>query len=162
MLKFFAINLFVLVFFSTQVLADIEGVISRVIDADTVIIKNEKGDKYKVRLLGIDAPETRQHFGKEAKNYLSNIVLGKALIVIGSNEDRYKRLLGKLVLDGEDINLNLVKNGMAWHYKRFKSSQEKKDQILYSNAEKYAKVKKLGLWSKGLQIAPWQWRKNNK
>ena len=162
MLKLFFINLFLLVFFSTQVFADIEGVITRVIDADTVIIKNIKGHKYKVRLLGIDAPETKQYFGKEAKNYLSNLVLGKALVVIGSNKDRYKRLLGKLVLDGEDINLKLVNDGMAWHYKRFKSSQNKKDQILYSNAEKYAKVNMLGLWAKELQIAPWQWRKNNK
>ena len=159
MLKFFIINF---IFFSTQVFADIEGVVYRVIDADTVIIESEKGAKYKVRLLGIDAPEIKQNYGKESTRYLSSMVLGKALVVIGSKKDRYKRLLGKLVLDGYDINLNLVKNGMAWHYKRYKSSQNKKDQFLYSNAAKYAEENKLGLWSKNSPISPWQWRENNK
>ena len=92
---------------------------------------------------------------------MTDKVHGKTLVVSGSKKDRYKRLLGKLVLDGNDINLNLVKNGMAWHYKRYKSSQDKLDQLLYSNAEKYARDNKLGLWSKGLPIPPWQWRKNN-
>ena len=160
MLKFFIIINFI--FFSTQVFADIEGVIYRVIDADTVIIESEEGAKYKVRLLGIDAPEIKQNYGKESTRYLSSMVLGKALVVIGSKKDRYKRLLGKLVLDGYDINLNLVKNGMAWHYKRYKSSQNKKDQFLYSNAAKYAEENKLGLWSKNSPISPWQWRENNK
>jgi len=159
MLKFFIINF---IFFSTQVFADIEGVVYRVIDADTVIIESEKGAKYKVRLLGIDAPEIKQNYGKESTRYLSSMVLGKFLVVTGSKKDRYKRLLGKLVLGGNDINLNLIKNGMAWHYKRFKNSQDKKDQFLYSNAEKYAKVNKLGLWSKEAPIAPWRWRKNKK
>jgi|TARA_B110000971_G_C19647256_1_gene336189 endonuclease YncB( thermonuclease family) len=160
MLKFFIIINFI--FFSTQVFADIEGVIYRVIDADTVIIESEEGAKYKVRLLGIDAPEIKQNYGKESTRYLSSMVLGKFLVVTGSKKDRYKRLLGKLVLGGNDINLNLIKNGMAWHYKRFKNSQDRKDQFLYSNAEKYAKVNKLGLWSKEAPIAPWRWRKNKK
>jgi len=151
-----------LIFFSSQVLADIEGKISKVVDADTVVIESDQGVKYKVRLLGIDAPEIKQVYGKEATKYLSNLILGKTILVIGSDKDRYKRLLGKLVLDGYDINLNLVKNGMAWHYKRYKSSQDKKDQFLYSNAEKYAKVNKLGLWSKSSPISPWYWRENNK
>ena len=162
MLKISNKNLFFLIFFSSQVLADIEGKISKVVDADTVVIQTDQGFKHKVRLLGIDAPEIKQVYGKDAARYLSNLILGKSLVVIGSKKDRYKRLLGKLVLDGYDINLILVKNGMAWHYKRYKSSQDKKDQFLYSNAEKYAEVNKLGLWSKNSPISPWQWRENNK
>jgi len=162
MLKISNKNLFFLIFFSSQIFADIEGNISRVVDADTIVIESEKGVKYKVRLLGIDAPEIKQVYGKEATKYLSNLILGKALVIIGSNKDSYKRLLGKLVLDGYDINLNLVKNGMAWHYKRYQGSQDKKDQFLYSNAEKYAKLNKLGLWSKISPISPWHWRENNK
>jgi endonuclease YncB( thermonuclease family) len=150
-----------LVFFSPYIFADISGVISRVVDADTVFLRSDQGVNYKVRLLGIDAPEIKQIYGKEASQYLTDKVHGKTLVVSGSKKDRYKRLLGKLVLDGNDINLNLVKNGMAWHYKRYKSSQDKLDQLLYSNAEKYARDNKLGLWSKGLPIPPWQWRKNN-
>ena len=151
-----------MVLFSPQIFADLNGVISRVIDADTVVIKSDQGINYKVRLLGIDAPEINQVYGKEATIYLSNKVLGKNLRVLGENKDRYHRLLGKLILNGNDINLDLVKNGMAWHYKFYKKSQEKKDQLLYSNAEKYAKVNKLGLWEKKMPVPPWQWRKKNK
>jgi|TARA_B110000037_G_C16940626_1_gene432594 endonuclease YncB( thermonuclease family) len=151
-----------LILFSPQVFADLSGVISRVIDADTIIFKSDQGINYKVRLLGIDAPEINQVYGKEANRYLSNKVLGKKLTVLGKNKDRYQRLLGKLILDGNDINLDLVKNGMAWHYKFYKKSQEKKDQLLYSNAEKYAKVNKLGLWGEEMPVPPWKWRKKNK
>ena len=162
MLKISNNNFLFLIFFSSQIFADIEGVISRVIDGDTVVIKSDQGINYKVRLIGIDAPEIKQGYGEEATKYLSNLILGKSLVIIGSNKDRYKRLLGKLVLDNLDINLLLIEKGMAWHYKRYQSSQEKKDQFLYSNAEKYAKVNKLGLWSKSRPIPPWEWRKNKK
>ena len=151
-----------MVLFSPQIFADLNGVISRVIDADTVVIKSDQGINYKIRLLGIDAPEINQVYGKEATRYLSNKVLGKNLKVLGENKDRYHRLLGKLILNGNDINLDLVKNGMAWHYKFYKKSQEKKDQLLYSNAEIYAKVNNLGLWAKKMPMPPWQWRKKNK
>tara|TARA_B100000767_G_scaffold241976_1_gene238747 strand:- start:28 stop:483 length:456 start_codon:yes stop_codon:yes gene_type:complete len=151
-----------LVLFSPQIFADVNGVIFRVIDADTVVLKSDQGINYKIRLLGIDAPEINQVYGKEATRYLSNKVLGKNLKVLGKNKDRYHRLLGKLILNGNDINLDLVKNGMAWHYKLYKKSQEKKDQLLYSNAEIYAKVNKLGLWAKKMPVPPWQWRKKNK
>ena len=151
-----------MVLFSPQIFADLNGVISRVIDADTVVIKSDQGINYKVRLLGIDAPEINQVYGKEATIYLSNKVLGKNLRVLGENKDRYHRLLGKLILNDNDINLDLVKNGMAWHYKFYKKSQRKKDQLLYSNAEIYAKVNKLGLWAEKLPVPPWQWRKKNK
>ena len=151
-----------MVLFSPQIFADVNGVISRVIDADTVVIKSDQGINYKIRLLGIDAPEINQVYGKEATRYLSNKVLGKNLKVLGENKDRYHRLLGKLILNGNDINLDLVKNGMAWHYKFYKKSQEKKDQLLYSNAEIYAKVNNLGLWAKKMPMPPWQWRKKNK
>tara|TARA_B110000037_G_scaffold213385_1_gene267811 strand:+ start:195 stop:650 length:456 start_codon:yes stop_codon:yes gene_type:complete len=151
-----------LVLFSPQIFADVNGVISRVIDADTVVLKSDQGINYKIRLLGIDAPEINQVYGKEATIYLSNKVLGKNLRVLGENKDRYHRLLGKLILNDNDINLDLVKNGMAWHYKFYKKSQEKKDQLLYSNAEIYAKVNNLGLWAKKMPMPPWQWRKKNK
>ncbi len=151
-----------MVLFSPQIFADVNGVIFRVIDADTVVLKSDQGINYKIRLLGIDAPEINQVYGKEATRYLSNKVLGKNLKVLGKNKDRYHRLLGKLILNGNDINLDLVKNGMAWHYKLYKKSQEKKDQLLYSNAEIYAKVNKLGLWAKKMPVPPWQWRKKNK
>ena len=151
-----------MVLFSPQIFADVNGVISRIIDADTVVLKSDQGINYKIRLLGIDAPEINQVYGKEATIYLSNKVLGKNLRVLGENKDRYHRLLGKLILNDNDINLDLVKNGMAWHYKFYKKSQEKKDQLLYSNAEIYAKVNNLGLWAKKMPMPPWQWRKKNK
>ena len=150
-----------LLMLSVSVSADFSGLVFRVIDGDTIIVL-EGNKKRKVRLTGIDAPELKQEFGFESKQKLRSLIDKKWVDIASNSEDRYKRTLGKVICNGVDINLNLIKLGMAWHYKRFKNSQDRKDQFLYSNAEKYAKVNKLGLWSKEAPIAPWRWRKNKK
>ena len=152
----------VFILISTQIFADITGHVSKVIDADTVIVVDISRVSHKVRLLGIDAPERRQYFGEDATQYLTAKVLNKNLTVIGSKKDRYNRLLGKLIHEGKDVNLDLVSSGMAWHYKKYQESQELKDKFLYSNAEIFARKNKLGPWSAPSPIPPWDWRRNNK
>ena len=134
----------------------LEGVITRVSDGDTVWITPKKGDKQKIRLDRIDAPESRQEYGKEAAQYLRSLVKGKKVKVKWKKRDRYKRILG-ILLDGvEDINLKMVATGNAWHYKEYDKTPS------YGKAERKAKKKKLGLWSRPNPIYPAKWRKQNK
>ena len=143
-----------------NIYADVFGVVTKVIDGDTVYLLNHNDEKLKVRLLHIDAPELDQSYGKESKFVLEKLILNKKVIVIGNNKDKYKRLLGVISLDGLDINLEMIKNGAAWHFKKYaKFDQTEYQYQIYDENEHQAKLKKIGLW-KVDAISPWLWRKN--
>lgn len=69
--------------------------------------------------------------------------------------DRYKRILGKIKLNGKDVNLEQIASGMAWHYKKYQGEQSQSDRLEYSEAESEAKNAKRGLWRDPDPIAPW-------
>ena len=138
-------------------LSDITGKVVKVSDGDTIWVLDPK-KKVKVRLLGIDAPEIKQAFGKESKMILIRLIEKQNVIVVGNNKDRYGRLIGKVLLDDRDINLEMIKAGAAWHYKKYQTDQLKADRILYSIQEQLAQKTKRGLWKKSDPLAPWQWR----
>lgn len=120
----------------------------RVIDGDTIEIEGG----VKVRLIGIDTPELRQSgdsgcFGQEAKNYLSNLILGQRIGLEKdvSEVDRYGRLLRYVYLEDELINDALVRNG----YARVSTyPPDVKYQQRFLDSEAYARQESLGLWSK--------------
>ena len=97
--------------------ADIQGRVIGVSDGDTVTVRDEDKVQHKIRLAGIDAPELRQAFGRRSKEALSNCAFGKEAAVVGNKIDRYGRLVGKVLILGDDCNLRQVELGLAWHYK---------------------------------------------
>lgn len=116
--------------------------VTRVIDGDT--FETETGEK--VRLIGINAPEISDIFGKEAKQYLSDLIENKTVNLQGDNisndRDRYQRLLRYVILDGVDINKKMVSDGFAFAYLKYhfsKSNEYKQAQILSREANK-------GIW----------------
>jgi len=116
-----------------------EKLVTKVLDGDTVII--EGGDS--VRLLGIDADEKGHPCYSSAKERLEEFVLNKEVYLEADKEDKdqYKRYLRYLILDGENINLKLVKEGLA--IARFSPENLKyKEEII--NAEKQARENKVG------------------
>ena len=127
------------------------GEIVGVYDGDTCTLLVGK-EKYKIRLAGIDTPEMDQAFGKRAKQALSGYIFGKQVTARLSGQDRYQRYLGTILLDGKDVNLQMVKDGCAWHYKKYSS-----DQAL-AQAESDARSARRGLWEAGDAMAPWDWR----
>lgn len=131
----------------------------RVIDGDTieVIPSNRKSER--VRLLGIDAPESNQAYGKKSTSTLSQCVQDKTVTIQWFQRDQYSRLLGKVWANGVDCNLHQVKIGSAWHYKYYQNQQQPADQISYSNAEADARKNKLGLWRNPNAINPYQFRR---
>lgn len=123
-------------------------------DGDTIDLLID-GKKQTVRLAHIDAPEKNQPFGTKAKQFLSDLCFGNNVRLVHNNKyDRNKRLIAEIItLDGININKELVKNGLAWHFKKYS-----KDET-YSSLEINARNMKLGLWADTNPIAPWDWRK---
>ena len=152
-----------------SVRADFTAKVQRVVDGDTIHVKDEAGKKFKVRLTGIDAPEQNQPYGLASTYHLRGLLLNKIVLLKSKPKkgkpysvDKYKRVLAKIVLDGRDINLSQVLSGYAWHFKRYQNQQSRSDRELYSQAELHAKENNLGLWREKKPIAPWKWRKIKK
>ena len=126
----------------------IEGTVTRVYDGDTIWV----GD-VKVRLFGIDAPETKQEFGPEATEYLGRLIGNKEVRVVIKGKDRNGRALGIVFLGGMDINRQMLEDGCAWHYKQYDNTES------YAGAENYALALRRGLWAYPDPIPPWEFRK---
>ena len=129
------------------------GKVVGVTDGDTITVLAEGNKQYKVRLQHIDCPETRQPFATKAKQSLSSKVFGKEVTIKWDEMDRYKRILGEVYIGKRWINVELVSEGLAWHYKHYS-----KDKTMAA-AEVKAKAAKLGIWSMPNPIAPWDFRR---
>jgi endonuclease YncB( thermonuclease family) len=91
----------------------------RVIDGDTVVVLDARMEQHRVRLAGIDAPERDQPFGTKSKQYLADLVAGKQITVDWHTLDRYHRIVGNIILGGQDVNLAMVTGGLAWWYRKY-------------------------------------------
>jgi micrococcal nuclease len=132
--------------------ASFTGQVVGISDGDTITVL-EGREQTKVRLVGIDTPESKQAFGSKAKQALSGKVFGKQVRVEWSEKDRYGRTLGQIYLGKRWINREMVESGFAWHYKQYS-----KDQNL-ANAETKARQSRIGLWSAQNPTPPWDFRR---
>jgi len=136
----------------------ITGTVMAVADGDTITVLDAQLEQRKIRLNGIDAPETNQDFGQAAKQKLSDLVFGKNVAVVWSKTDRYDRILGTVTVGSADAGLEQIKAGMAWYFRRYESDVPEIERRLYAAAEAEARIRKLGLWSQSSPMAPWDWR----
>ena len=133
-----------------------------VTDGDTVKAYAPGLPEIRVRLLGIDAPEMGQDYGKVARQVLADLVLGREVILHTHGNDRYGRLLAKILVAGKDVNLALVHEGLAWHYARYASTQFPGDAARYAEAQAAAHASRTGLWSFPHPVPPWDWRRKRR
>lgn len=140
----------------------IKGKVVKVVDGDTIFLLLNKNEKIKIRLATIDAPEKKQPFGKKAKRHLSKLIGSKEVEAICKKKDRYKRLICIIKYQNNDINLSMIKAGLAWHYKKYQKEQTLVDQINYAIEEEKAKKQKIGLFIDTAPIEPWLWRKKKR
>jgi len=131
-----------------------QGKVVSVADGDTfTVLWNQ--NQIRVRLEGIDCPEKGQPFGNNARQAVSGLVFGKVVKVEEQSKDRYKRSIARVyLLDGRFVNAEMLRMGMAWHYKKYSSDAE------YARLEQQARRAGIGLWSDANPIAPWIWRSN--
>jgi endonuclease YncB( thermonuclease family) len=137
---------------------DYVGRIVGVMDGDTVDLLTDSRELIRVRLSGIDAPEKRQAFGNVAKKALSDLTFHRRVEISGHKRDRWGRVVGKVTASGIDANLQMVKRGLAWHYKKYQKEQPLEDRQVYAEAELAAKSKHLGLWADKEPVPPWEFR----
>lgn len=136
------------------------GRVIGVADGDTITVLDSSNTQHKIRLGGIDAPEKKQAFGNVSKKSLSDMVYLKQVEVEWNKEDRYGRKVGKVLVSNQDINLEQIKRGMAWFYKKYKGELEQEDRIAYVQAQQDAEANQKGLWIDKNPIPPWDFRKN--
>jgi endonuclease YncB( thermonuclease family) len=129
-----------------------------VVDGDTVVVELPGGQEERICLGGIDAPERDQPWGEAATRELRRQVAGQTVAVRLSKRDRYERIVGVILLDGEDQILHIVDRDMAWHYKRCQNEQRVGDRRQNAAAEDAAREASRGLWSDPEPMPPWEWR----
>ena len=134
------------------------GKVVGITDGDTITVLDADKTEHKIRLMGIDAPESKQDFGNESKKALSNYIYQREVTVEYKKQDRYKRKVGKVILDKQDICLQMIKDGLAWHYKDYEKEQSKTDRDLYSQAEVKARESRIGIWQLSKAIKPSEFR----
>lgn len=155
-----AISLWFIFLYSGGVTAEtLTGKVVRITDGDTLVILDATQTQHKIRLAGIDAPESKQPFGQKSKERLSQSVAGQQVAVDWSKRDRYDRIIGKIIYDGKDVNLAQIRAGLAWWYRKYSSEQSLVDRQLYEAAEDRARADQVGLWGVSDPIPPWDWRK---
>jgi micrococcal nuclease len=140
-----------LTFFISQNLVFNAKVIG-ITDGDTIVVLKEDNIQVKIRLEGIDCPESSQDFGNRAKQAAVDLCFKKYVHVRQSGTDRYGRMLAFVYVDSVNINKELIKLGMAWHFKKYNSDSELAD------LEVAARNQKVGLWSQPNPEAPWDYR----
>lgn len=151
-----AVAIFCLALAATIHADEIRGKVVNIADGDTITVLGDDKVQHKIRLQGIDAPENKQAFGTKSKQTLSDKLGEKEVVVQWKEKDRYGRILGEVMLGNRHINLEMVQDGMAWHYKQYSKSKE------LAEAEDNAQKAKKGLWADNEPLPPWEFRKKER
>ena len=141
---------------ATPALADVVG-IPNVIDGDTIEVHGQR-----IRLHGVDAPESRQHCrldgkswqcGKVAANALAEKIARRPVTCEDLGRDRYERMIGRCTVAGEDLGAWMVSQGLALAYRRY--------LLDYVDEEADAQAARRGIWA-GEFVKPWEWRRGKR
>jgi endonuclease YncB( thermonuclease family) len=143
----------------------VEGIVCAVYDGDTVLMTTREESRLKVRLYGIDAPETRkpdkpgQPYGDKAKRLLMYKILGRRVTAEIVDIDQYKRAVAIIRYEGRDINREMVAEGMAWAYRQYLQGSYESEYIVSENR---ARSRRVGLWRESTPLPPWEFRNGHK
>ncbi len=136
-----------------------QGKVVGVADGDTITVLRDGHDQYKIRLYGIDAPESSQPHGKASKSNLSELVFGKIVDVDPTDTDKYGRTVARISVDGTNVNAEQLRDGYAWLYRQYCDDPMCSE---WAGLEAQAKASRVGLWSDKEPMAPWEWRHGGK
>lgn len=155
-MRWIAIPAVLLAFVASLQADEIRGKVVSIADGDTITVLDADKVQHKIRLQGIDAPEKKQAFGTKSKELMGEKVAGQEVVVTWTEKDRYGRVLGEVMIGTRHINLEMVQEGMAWHYKQYSKSKE------LAAAEDEARMAKKGLWADKEPVPPWEFRKQER
>ena len=134
-----------------QVGESFDGSVVGITDGDTISVLRD-GEQVRVRVEGIDTPESDQAFGAQASAFTSSLLRNKRVAVRVRDVDRYGRLVSRVQVGGIDLSVALVTEGLAWHYTQYS------DDPVLAAAEAQARSSKIGLWSQSAPVPPWEFR----
>ncbi|MGC8732742.1 MAG: thermonuclease family protein [Halothiobacillaceae bacterium] len=149
------------------------GKVVSVSDGDTITVLDSDNHQHKIRIAGIDAPEKKQPFGQRSKENLSQLVFGKEVDVQWSKHDRYRRIVGKVIVAEPgchspgcdkllDAGMSQITTGLAWWYRKYAKEQSLEDARAYEAAEQQAQERRIGLWRDDNPTPPWDWRRKDR
>lgn len=95
---------------------------------------------------------------RRSKRNLSNLIFGKDGVVNWRKRDKHGRILGKVMIGNQNVNLAQIENGMAWFYRQYSADLEPADRATYDRAEQEARAARRGLWQRANPTPPWEWR----
>jgi len=146
------------------------GVVIRVRDGDTVVIKLSMGARQidddddgliEVRFSGIDSPESawprnwpEQPYSTESKDFTRTLIEGKEVTARLKGDVTYGRFVGEIFIDGRSLNRELVRSGLAWWNKSYETYD-----LDYQRLELAARAQKIGFWADANPVPPWKWRR---
>jgi len=93
---------------------------------------------------------------------VSDLAYGRVVAVESNKLDRYGRVIGKVLVNSQDVNLEQVRRGCGWHYKKYQNEQILDDRLSYNAAEESARASRVGLWADNEPMPPWEWRKTRR
>ena len=154
-IKVFLLTSICLIFFFVTYF-DVKSSEIKVIDGDTIYLKNEK-----IRFSGIDTPEIKQTCNKnnetikcgiQAKELLINKIGNNKVKCVKNGIDKYNRILAECFVNNQSLSKYLVREGYAFAYRKYSTK--------YVQAEDYAKKNKKGMWAMTFEY-PWDYRRKN-
>lgn len=143
----------------------ITGMVKVVYDGDTLLLTTREESRLKVRLYGIDAPETNkpdmpgQPYGDTAKRTLMYKIIGRRVTAEIIDIDQYKRAVAVIRYEGRDVNREMVAEGMAWAYRQYLQGAYESE---YLSSETRARSRRVGLWRESRPQPPWEFRDGHK
>lgn len=130
-------------------------------DGDTISFNN-MGQRVRVRLLGIDAPEKAQVYGPQSREALKKCISNGNGQVYYNKKDGYGRILGMVKVNQVNCNIEQVVGGHAWFYEQYANEVPLPIRTKLAAGQSAAKQKRIGLWQEIEPQAPWVWRKTSK
>ena len=133
----------------------VNGKVVKVLDGDTFdLLLDADQTTIRIRMEGIDAPESGMPFYRKATDYLKELTQNQTVMVSISNKDDYGRFISYSYLsDGRELSREMLRAGYAWHYKQYNKDKE------LASLEKEAREANRGLWQDKNPYAPWDIRK---
>ncbi len=134
----------------------ITGTVVGVHDGDTLRMRTGNAT-VKVRLFGIDAPELGQPFSRASRERLAALTFGKTVTLAPHGKDAFGRQLADVLLDdGTNVNHVMVREGMAYYFRRYARSPE------LERLENEARRERRGVWSVAELVPPWEYRRKER
>lgn len=133
-------------------------------DGDGFKARSSQGD-LEIRLYGVDAPEFDQPWGEEAKNHLLRRIMNRQVYLETFGQDIHGRTLATVFVmtDGQLLNINedMVVCGQAWYVGLYAQELTTRRKHHLKGLDRWARLKRVGLWKMEKPIPPWEWRKRN-